>query len=169
MAKCNLGKVKLERVGQRSSPIAVCDMRGGHLGIPRAFWGFVASVSVLCLLCLLIIADQLCLLANCCGFTLAAVVLPFAFTYFSCSLRRRCFYIAPTIALQPAWMPLIFQVILKNCLLRRVLTPKSFALPVAMLVVRRTRLAGKRTCSLLHFWPRWSRPLNRRSQPNMLR
>ena len=71
VAKCNLGKVKLERVGQRSSSIAVRDMRGGHSGIPRApFSDFVASVSVLCLLCLLIIADQLCFLANRCGFTL---------------------------------------------------------------------------------------------------
>ena len=39
VAKCNLGKVKLERVGQWSSPIAVRDMRGGHLGIRRALLG----------------------------------------------------------------------------------------------------------------------------------
>ena len=137
-------------------------------GFAGPFWGFVASVSVLCLLRLLIIADQLCFLANRCGFTLAAVVLPFAFTSFSRSFRRKCFYVAPTIALQPAWMPLLFQVILKNCLLRQVLMPKSFTLPVAMLVVRRTRLAAMRTCHLLHFWPQSLRPLNRRLQPNML-
>ena len=39
VAKCNLGKVKIERVGQRSSPIAVRDMRGGHSGIRRALLG----------------------------------------------------------------------------------------------------------------------------------
>ena len=38
-AKCNLGKVKLERVGLRSSPIAVRDMRGGPLGSCRASLG----------------------------------------------------------------------------------------------------------------------------------
>ena len=39
-------------------------------GFAGPFSDFVASVSVLCLLCLLIIADQLCLLANRCRFTL---------------------------------------------------------------------------------------------------
>ena len=32
VAKCNLGEVKLKRVGPRSSPIAVRDMWGGPLG-----------------------------------------------------------------------------------------------------------------------------------------
>ena len=54
MANCDLGEVKLERVGLRSSPIAVCDMGGGPLGS----WWFVACVVLHCLLCLLIIADQ---------------------------------------------------------------------------------------------------------------
>ena len=39
MAKCNLGEVKLERVGLRWSPIAVHDMRGGSLGSCRASLG----------------------------------------------------------------------------------------------------------------------------------
>ena len=39
VAKCNLGEVKLERVGLRSSPITVCDMRGGPLGSCRASLG----------------------------------------------------------------------------------------------------------------------------------
>ena len=33
MAKYHLGKVKLERAGQRSSPTSVCDLRGGPRGI----------------------------------------------------------------------------------------------------------------------------------------
>ena len=40
VAKCNLGKVKLKRVGRWSSPIAARDMRGGHLGIRRALLEF---------------------------------------------------------------------------------------------------------------------------------
>ena len=39
VAKCNLGKVKLERVGLRSSPIMVCDMRGSPLRSCRASLG----------------------------------------------------------------------------------------------------------------------------------
>ena len=39
VAKCKLGEVKLERVGLRSSPIAVCGMRGCPLGSCRASLG----------------------------------------------------------------------------------------------------------------------------------
>ena len=39
VAKCNLGEVKLKRIGLRLSPIAVRDMRGGPLGICRASLG----------------------------------------------------------------------------------------------------------------------------------
>ena len=39
VAKCVFGKVKLERVGLRSSPIVVCDMRGGPLRSCRASLG----------------------------------------------------------------------------------------------------------------------------------
>ena len=39
VAKCNLGEVKLERVGLQLSPIAVRDMRGGPLGNCRASLG----------------------------------------------------------------------------------------------------------------------------------
>ena len=39
VAKCNLGEVKLERVEMWSSPIAVCDMRGGSLGSCRVSLG----------------------------------------------------------------------------------------------------------------------------------
>ena len=39
VAKYNLGEVKLKRVGLRSSPIAVHDMRGGTLGSCRASLG----------------------------------------------------------------------------------------------------------------------------------
>ena len=38
-AKCNLGEVKLERIGLRLSPIAVRDMRGGPLGSCRGSLG----------------------------------------------------------------------------------------------------------------------------------
>ena len=48
VAKCNLGEVKLERVGLRSSPFAVRDMRGGPLGSCRPLWGFVARVVLHC-------------------------------------------------------------------------------------------------------------------------
>ena len=37
VAKCNLGEVKLERIGLQSSPIAVRDMRGGPRGSCRAY------------------------------------------------------------------------------------------------------------------------------------
>ena len=39
VANCNLGEVKLERIGLRLSPIAVRDMRGGPLGSCRASLG----------------------------------------------------------------------------------------------------------------------------------
>ena len=39
VAKCNLGKVKLERIDLCLSPIAVRDMRGGPLGSCRASLG----------------------------------------------------------------------------------------------------------------------------------
>ena len=39
VAKCNLGEVKLERIGLGLSPIAVRDMRGGPLGSCRASLG----------------------------------------------------------------------------------------------------------------------------------
>ena len=67
MAKCNLGEVKLARVGLRSSPIAVRDMRGGPLGSCTASRGCTALF-----LCLLIIADKFFLIANRCGFSLDA-------------------------------------------------------------------------------------------------
>ena len=50
MAKCNLGEVKLERIGLRSSPIAVRDMRAALGGVAGPIWGFVASVVLHCLL-----------------------------------------------------------------------------------------------------------------------
>ena len=59
MAKCNVGEVKLERIGLRLSPIAVRDMQGGPLGSCRASLGFVDCVALHCLLYLMIIADQL--------------------------------------------------------------------------------------------------------------
>ena len=37
VAKYHLGKVKLEGAGRRSSPISVCDLRGG----PRGIAGFL--------------------------------------------------------------------------------------------------------------------------------
>ena len=51
-----------------------------------------------------------------------------------------------------------------SCLLRRMPTPKSFTLPAAMLIVCCFKLAGKRMCRPLPFWPRWSWLLNRHSQ-----
>ena len=39
VAKCNLGEVKLKRIGLRLSPIAVRDMRGGPLESCRASLG----------------------------------------------------------------------------------------------------------------------------------
>ena len=47
MAKYHLGKVKLERVGQRSSPTSVCDLRGG----PRGIAGLLVCL-LLVLLCI---------------------------------------------------------------------------------------------------------------------
>ena len=41
VAKCNLGEVKLEQVGLRSSPIAVCDTRE----LQDVFGGFVALLA----------------------------------------------------------------------------------------------------------------------------
>ena len=115
---------------------------------------------------MLIIADQLFLfgeslriLASCFCFLLLS------FTSFSCSLRPRCFYVAPTIALQLVWTPLLCQVIPRICLLRQVPTQKSFTLPAAMLTAHCLKLAGKLMCRPLPFWLRWSRLLNRRWQP----
>ena len=65
MAKYNLGEVKLEQIGLRSSPIAVRDMRGSPLGVAGPLQGFVASVVLHCLLCLLIIADQVYFVPSC--------------------------------------------------------------------------------------------------------
>ena len=54
VAKYNLGKVKLERVGQRSSLTAVCDLRGG----PRGIAGLLVS-PLLVLLCIVaLLADH---------------------------------------------------------------------------------------------------------------
>ena len=47
MAKYHLGKVKLERAGQRSSPTSVCDLRGG----PRGIAGLLVCL-LLVLLCI---------------------------------------------------------------------------------------------------------------------
>ena len=43
-----LGKVKLERVGQRSSPTSVCDLRGGPRGIAGLLVCPFASVALHC-------------------------------------------------------------------------------------------------------------------------
>ena len=70
MAKYHLGKVKLKRVGQRSSPTSVCDLRGGPRGIAELLVSPFAIVA--CIVALL--ADRsgsiFCLLANHCGFLL---------------------------------------------------------------------------------------------------
>ena len=59
MAKCNLGEVKLERIGLRPPPIAVRDMWGGPLGSCRASLGVCRYCCTALLLCSLIIADHL--------------------------------------------------------------------------------------------------------------
>ena len=48
MAKYHLGKVKLERVGQRSSPTSVCDLRGGPWGFAGLLMCPFASVALHC-------------------------------------------------------------------------------------------------------------------------
>ena len=48
VAKYHLGKVKLERVGQQSSPTSVCDLRGGPRGIAGLLVCPVASVALHC-------------------------------------------------------------------------------------------------------------------------
>ena len=56
VARYHLGKVKLERVGQRSSPTSVCDLRGGPRGIAGLLVCPFSSVALHC--SLLIVADQ---------------------------------------------------------------------------------------------------------------
>ena len=48
VAKYHLGKVKLERVGQQSSPTSVCDLRGGPRGIAGLLVCPFASVALHC-------------------------------------------------------------------------------------------------------------------------
>ena len=48
VAKYHLGKVKLERVGQQSSPTSVCDLRGGPRGIAGLLVCPLASVALHC-------------------------------------------------------------------------------------------------------------------------
>ena len=48
VARYHLGKVKLERVGQRSSPTSVCDLRGGPRGIAGLLVCPFASVALHC-------------------------------------------------------------------------------------------------------------------------
>ena len=48
VAKYHLGKVKLERVGQQSSPTSVCDLRGGPWGIAGLLVCPFASVALHC-------------------------------------------------------------------------------------------------------------------------
>ena len=48
VAKYHLGKVKLERVGQQSSPTSVCDLRGGLRGIAGLLVCPFASVALHC-------------------------------------------------------------------------------------------------------------------------
>ena len=48
VAKYHLGKVKLGRVGQRSSPTSVCDLRGGPRGIAGLLVCPFASVALHC-------------------------------------------------------------------------------------------------------------------------
>ena len=67
------------------------------------------------------------------------------------SLRPKCFYLAPTIALQLICMPLLCQAIPTSCLLQQVPTPKSSALSAAMLIVHCLKLAGKPMCHSLSF------------------
>ena len=56
VARYHLGKVKLERVGRRSSPTSVCDLRGGPRGIAMLLVCPFASVALHC--SLLIVADE---------------------------------------------------------------------------------------------------------------
>ena len=65
----HLGKVKLERVGQRSFP-TVCEPTGRFSGNCRALCVPFCQCCFALQLCLLIVADQFCLLANHCGFLL---------------------------------------------------------------------------------------------------
>ena len=48
VAKYHLGKVKLKRVGQQSSPTSVCDLRGGQRGIAGLLVYPFASVALHC-------------------------------------------------------------------------------------------------------------------------
>ena len=48
VARYQLGKVKLERVGRRSSPTSVCDLRGGPRGIAGLLVCPFASVALHC-------------------------------------------------------------------------------------------------------------------------
>ena len=48
VAKYHLGKVNLERVGQRSSSTSVCDLRGGPQGIAGLLVCPFASVALHC-------------------------------------------------------------------------------------------------------------------------
>ena len=48
VAKYHLGKVKLERVGQRPSPTSVSDLRGGPRGIAGLLVCLFASVALYC-------------------------------------------------------------------------------------------------------------------------
>ena len=59
VAKCNLGEVKLERIGLQLSPIAVHGIQSGPLGSCRASKWVCSQCYTALLLCLLIIADQL--------------------------------------------------------------------------------------------------------------
>ena len=54
MVKYNLGKVKLERVGQRSSPTSVCDLRGG----PRESQGSLCALLLVLLCIVALLADR---------------------------------------------------------------------------------------------------------------
>ena len=65
----HLGKVKLERVGQRSFP-TVCEPTGRFSGNCRALCVPFCQCCFALQLCLLIVEDQFCLLANHCGFLL---------------------------------------------------------------------------------------------------
>ena len=48
VAKYHLGKVKLEGAGRRSSPISVCDLRGGPQGIAGLLVCPFATVALHC-------------------------------------------------------------------------------------------------------------------------
>ena len=70
VAKYHLGKVKLERVGQRSSSTPVRDLQGGPWEIAGLLVSSFASVALHCSF----LADRggssFCFLANHCGFLL---------------------------------------------------------------------------------------------------